>query len=80
MTTCAKSTPANCELLPRPPGLKTLISMQLVFDDVEADQEHAVAHQLGPHDFDHAEHLVGDFDRLAFAAGVHVAAGVAAFC
>src|SRR4051812_46853209 len=52
---------------------------ELVGNDVEAHQEHAVADELGADNFDKTQHFIRDFDRLTLAASMHIAACVAGF-
>ncbi len=51
---------------------------ELVADDVEADQEHAVLHQLGPHHLGQPQHLLVDHCLAELSSGVDVAAHVVA--
>ena len=51
---------------------------QLVADDVQPDQEHAVLDELGPHDLGDCEMHVGDLRLAQLSARVDVAAHVVA--
>ena len=78
ITAVAKLTPSKLWALPRPPGLKTLISIKFVADDIQADQEHAVGHQFGPHDLHDPQGPLIDLGLGLAAAGVDIAANIVA--
>lgn len=76
MTAGAKSTSVIAWALPTA-GAEDIDLHQLVADDVESDEEHAIGHQFRAHDVDHFEHLVGDDHLGGAAAGRHIRAHVA---
>ena len=71
-----KSTPARVEQLLQIAGREDVHLEDLVADDVDSDQEHAVGDQLGPDDLGDAQFGLADLDRLGLAAGVDVRADV----
>ena len=78
MTYLLKLILVNFWALPKPAGAKHVDLHQLVADDVQPDQKHAVLNQFGSHDFGDVQLQVANFRRCEFAASVNVAAHVAA--
>jgi hypothetical protein len=63
---------------PQPTGAEDIDLHQLITDDVEADEEHAVLHQLGPDDLSDTQVRAADFGLRLLSAGVDVASHVIA--